>query len=156
MSGVRIPLAWIRSRSGGVVLRVSGGVKVMRFTRGPLSPACRFNLRSHLRVEKNHGGIGAPRPTQPDACLVRFCGQCAAIENENTVLGRIVFPLRRKEATCMFRAMNFAIFKESFAISENEIDIPFDVAMREVFPRRRARFTVGPATTLVRGIHSVS
>src|SRR5580658_556066 len=143
--GVGIALARACSGAAGVVFGIVSSFNRMRFARVPLAPACRYDVGAHLRIEKNNFGIWTPGPSEPDICSAGGSGQRAVVEDKTAVLSRIMLRLSSNKTFEVRSAVNLAVIKNRFAVSEDEINVALDVAMRKVLSRRNARFAVGRA-----------
>src|SRR5580700_2449917 len=136
---VRIALAGACTRPYGMVFGVKSSINGVRFARMPFSPAGWLNVCSYLRVEVDHCGIRPPRPAEiHTSCYVWVRSQCALVEHEAGVLFWIMLSLGGNKTLTMRCAMNLAAIKDSLPISEDEVDIPCDQAVREILPGRNA------------------
>ena len=64
------------------------------------------------------------------------------VNDEAGVLVGIVFGLRSYEAAVVRRGVNFAVLEDGLRVTEDEIDVAFNVAVREVLARRGASWSV--------------
>ena len=118
----------------------------MRFSRMPFSPAGRIDVVSYLRIEVDHCGIGPPRPAKIHALRYVWVGsQCALVEDKARIFFRITLPLRSNKTFLMRCAVNLAAIENSFPVSEDEVNVPCDQAVREILPGRNAGLAVGSA-----------
>src|SRR5580658_3225368 len=104
----------------------------MSFTSMPFTPSGRIDVLSHFRVEVDNSGIRSPRPTQVHRLrYARVGGELAIAEDEAGIFVNIVLPLRSNEALSMNRTMNLAMIEDRLTITEDEVHIPRDIAVRE-------------------------
>src|SRR5690242_18108784 len=96
------------------------------------------------------GSICAPISVFRNTTLAygRRCREPAMVKHKQAVLFRVVFALRRQITDRMRRAVDLAVFEQRLAIAKNEIDVPFDVAMRKILPRWSAMLAVRSAAVL--------
>ena len=112
----------------------------------PLAPACRIDVAAHLRIKENNRGIGTPGPAEIDRLRYAWIGsELALVEHEARVFLKIVFCLSRDVSAVMCGAMNLAVIEDSFAISEDKIDVSGNVTTGKILPRWNAVLSVGSA-----------
>jgi hypothetical protein len=99
-------------------------------------------MGAHLGIEKYDSRVGTPRPSQPDMIDAGFGRELAPVEHKSAVLFGIMLAVRRNVSAVVGGAMDFELVEERFSIAENEIDIPLDVAIRELLARGYARISV--------------
>ena len=76
------------------------------------------------------------------------------IEDKAGILSGVVLGLRRNKSALMRRAVNFAVVEDGFAVAEDEIDIPGDIAVGKILARGNAVLPVRSAVAAA-GINRV-
>src|ERR1039457_6687429 len=121
----------------------------------PFAPASRINLFTHSRIEIDHGRIRPPGAAKKHTSGHIIVGsQLASVDHETRILIWIVLTLRCDKAPLMRRAVNLAVVENRLAVTEYEIDISGNVAIREILPCRNAVLSVW-STVSAAGIHRV-
>ena len=116
----------------------------------PFEPARRFHLRVNCGVKKHHARMPSPRPPQIDL-LRAFLGRDAAVvEHVAAFFAVIALALRGEHHSAVRERVDLAIFEKRQRVPEDEIDVAFDVAIREVLACRFAWSAVGLAAFAIR------
>ena len=116
----------------------------------PLVPALGVDLRGHLGVHEDDGGVGAPGTAEIDAGGALGGGDAAAIEDVPASFFGVVPALRGDHDRRMSERVDLAAVEESQGIAEDEIHVAFDVALGEVLAGRFAGPLIALAPLAVR------
>src|ERR1017187_7514994 len=100
----------------------------------PLAPAGGFNVGAHFGVQEYGSGIRPPGTAQPYVLDRGLGRQLAVIEHEAAVLSGRALSMRGNVAELVRSAVDFAVFENRLAISEDEIHVALDVAVRKKLP----------------------
>src|SRR5262249_25952331 len=128
----------------GLVFAVERGLDRFGFAGVPLAPASRLDVGAHGGVQENDAGVRPPGPAQPDVLDTRFGGQAAALGDVRAFLVGGGLALGGDEADLVGRAVDLAVLEESVGVAEDEVDMAFDIALREVLPAGSAGAALVP------------
>src|SRR5204862_4207187 len=121
---------WMSARPGGFVFGEPRGL----LARGvaPVVPAFGSDVRVHPTVDENHTPVWTPGATQIDALACVGACQAAVAKDESVGFRLAQTPLRRDVACAL--AVDMAVFEDGCGAAEDEINVPFDVAVFVVLP----------------------
>src|SRR5581483_1653881 len=131
--------AWIRARPLGFVFGVKGGLVIVIAV--PHAPAFGADVRTEPAVSVDHLRIRTPRAAEVYAAAAVFAREPTAVENETARLLRIGAGLGGYIPGAL--AVDLALTENRGGISENEIDVTFDIASIEEVPAGGAMVGVG-------------
>lgn len=92
----------------------------------------------------------SPRPAQVDLFGAGPRSEAAVIENISATLSFVALALRRDKHGGVRQAVDLASIEKRQSISENEVDVAFDVTVREILACRPAWTLLGIAALSVR------
>src|SRR5262249_25318662 len=118
------------------VLGVSCSLEASRFTRMPLSPAFIGDFCVEFAVQKYHGRVTPPGTAKKNYAHARIGRHTTLIEDISAHLLRIFLTLSGEHYFTVGNCVNHAAIECHPRISEDEIDVALDIAVREVLSRR--------------------
>src|ERR1051326_4867709 len=105
----------------------------------PFAPSRGFERRLDVGVQEHHCGIRTPRPPKNDPLRALIGGELAVVEDVTRILLRVVLALRRVHNVAVREAVDLAMEEVRLRVAEDEVDVPFRVAVGKILPRRLAR-----------------